>query len=172
MRRIIVFCFALILFASPIGSFAQQDSKPAESPTHYYRLSYSIQEVGENGKVINNRAYTTSIATGGGPFVQIRTGDKIPIKTDDKGNVSYVDVGVNIDCSNAREVNGKLGLQINAEISSTVKATDPSASPILRQNRWGANVLVPIAKPTIVFSSDNLQDKGRLQVELTATRID
>jgi hypothetical protein len=44
--------------------------------------------------------------------------------------------------------------------------------PVIRANRWSANVMVPITKPSIIFSSDNLQDKGKLQVELTATRID
>jgi hypothetical protein len=173
MRRIIVFCFAFILFAAPIGTFAQQDSKPAESPTHYYRLSFSVQEVGETGKVINSRSYETSIATGGGPPSQIRTGDKVPVLTDSKeGNVQYVDVGVSIDCTRAQEVNGKLSVQMTADISNTTKSTNESALPLIRANRWSANVLVPVGKPTIIFSSDNLQDKGKLQVELTATRID
>jgi hypothetical protein len=174
MRRMIVCCLALTLFAAPNGMLAQQDSKPAEppAPTHYYRLSFSVQEVGENGRVSNSRAYTTATATGYGPYAAIRTGDKVPLKIDDKGNLNYMDVGVNIDCSRAQEVNGKLALQITAEVSSTTKATDPSAPPIIRQNRWSANVLVPIAKPVVVFSSDDLQGKGKLQVELTATRIE
>jgi hypothetical protein len=33
-------------------------------------------------------------------------------------------------------------------------------------------VLIPIGKPTVVFSSDDLGDKGKLQVELTATRVE
>ena len=172
MRRI-VFYLAVILFATPIGMFAQEDAKPTERPTHYYRLAYSIQEVGDTGKVINNRAYTTSIATGGGPTAQIRTGDKVPVLTDSKeGNVQYVDVGVSIDCNRAQEVDGKLAIQMSADISNTTKGTNPTALPLIRANRWSANVLVPIGKPTIIFSSDNLQDKGKLQVELTATRID
>lgn len=171
MRRILFFSFALMLFAVP--AFAQQDSKPAEKPTHYYRLSYSVQEVGETGKVINSRSYETSIATGNGPPAQIRTGDKVPVLTDSKeGNVQYIDVGVSIDCTRALEVDGKLSVQMTADISNTTKGTVPSALPLIRANRWAANVLVPIAKPTIVFSSDNLQDKGKVQVELTATRID
>jgi hypothetical protein len=173
MRRIIVLCFALILVAAPTSTFAQQDSKPAESPTHYYRLSFSVQEVGETGKVINSRVYVTSIATEkGAPTAQIRTGDKFPLETDNKGNLQYIDVGVNIDCMRALEVSGKLAVQINADISNTTKATDPTAPPVIRANRWSAMVLVPIAKPTIIFSSDNLQDKGKLQMELTATRIE
>lgn len=122
MRRIIVFCFAVILFAAPICTFAQQDGKPTEVATHYYRLSYSIQEVGETGKVTNSRAYATSIATGPGQTAQIRTGDKVPVVTEiNKGEVQYVDVGVSIDCTRAQEVDGKFSVQITADISNTTK---------------------------------------------------
>jgi hypothetical protein len=172
MRRI-AFYLAVIVFAAPIGTFAQEDAKPTEPPTHYYRLAYSIQEVGDTGKVINSRAYTTSISNNGGPPAQIRTGDKVPVLTDSKeGNVQYIDVGVSIDCTRAQEVDGKLSVQMTADISNTTKSTNESALPLIRANRWSANVLVPVGKPTIIFSSDNLQDKGKLQVELTATRID
>ena len=172
MRRIIVFCLALILFATPKSMFAQQDSKPTENRIHYYQLSFSVQDVGDDGKVSNNRAYKTSIATGSPEKQMIRTGDKMPIRTDNTGNAfQYVDIGVSIDCANAQEVNGKLAVQVNAEISGATKGTDLPA-PLIRQNRWQANVLVPVAKPTVIFSSDHLQDKGKVQVELTATRID
>jgi hypothetical protein len=174
MRRITIFCLALIFFATSKNTFAQQDGKPAESPAHYYQLSFSVQEVGENGKVTNSRAYTTSVSTRAnlGERHSIRTGDKVPLKPDDKGNLQYLDVGVNIDCWNAQEVAGKLSLLVTANISSTTKATDATGPPVIRQNQWSANVLVPVGKPTVIFSSDNLQDKGKIQVELTATRIE
>ena len=174
MRRMIVLCFALALFAAPIDSFAQQEVKTIESPAHYYRLTYSVQEVGETGKVTNSRTYATAIATGNGPSAQIRTGDKVPVLTEkNKGEVQYIDVGVNIDSVRAQEVDSKLALQVTAEISSTTRTTtEPTALPVIRSNRWSATVMVPIAKPTVIFSSDNLQDKGKVQVELTATRID
>ncbi|HYK34962.1 hypothetical protein [Alloacidobacterium sp.] len=173
MRRITVFCLALILFATPKSMFAQQDSKPAEPPAHYYQLSFSVQEVGENGKITNSRAYTTSIETRSHDRQSIRTGDKVPVKADDKGNLQYIDLGVNIDCWNAQEINGKLAILISANVSSTAKTTNASdLPPVIRQNQWSANALVPIGKPTVIFSSDNLQDKDKIQVELTATRID
>ena len=172
MRRVIVCCLALILFAAHKGMFAQQDGKPTENPSHYYQLSFSVQEIAESGKVSNSRVYTTSIATNSHDRQMIRTGDKVPLRTDDKGNLQYLDVGVNIDCLNAQEINGKFAVQITVNISTPTKGTDESAPPVIRQNQWSANVLVPVAKPTVIFSSDHLQDKGKIQVELTATRID
>jgi hypothetical protein len=79
---------------------------------------------------------------------------------------------VNIDSGKAEEVNGKLAMKVNAELSSTVPGTEAGVSPVIRQNRLTAVVLVPLAKPTVIFSSDDLRGKGRLQVELTATRIE
>jgi len=179
MRRIIILCFALVFFATPIDALAQQEVKTMESPAHYYQLTYSVQEVGETGKVTNSRTYATAIATGNGPTASIRTGDKVPVLTErEKGEAQYIDVGVNIDSLRALEVGNKLALSVTAEISSTTRTTEPTATtestalPIIRSNRWSATVLVPIAKPTIIFSSDNLQDKGKVQVELTATRIE
>jgi hypothetical protein len=172
MRRLIILCLALILFATPKSISAQQDNKPAEPPSHYYQLSFSVQEVGENGKITNSRAYTTSIETHTHDRQSIRTGDKVPVKTDEKGNLQYIDLGVNIDCWNAQEVNSKLAIQITANVSSTTKAADAAAPPVIRQNQWSANALVPVGKPTVIFSSDSFQDKGKIQVELTATRIE
>lgn len=171
MRKFAVSCLAIIFAVAPAYLFAQ-DNKPAEGQTHYYHLSYSVQEVAENGKVTNNRVYTSSIGTGHGPSAQIRTGDKVPLRTDDKGTVTYVDVGVNIDSDSAVETDGKLALHVNAQVSNAVKVQDPNTPPVIRQNWWGGNVLVPLGKPTVIFSSDDLQSKGKLQVEVTATRID
>jgi hypothetical protein len=43
--------------------------------------------------------------------------------------------------------------------------------PVVRQNQWQAGVIVPLKKPTVVFSSDDLTTKRQMQVELTATPI-
>ena len=40
-----------------------------------------------------------------------------------------------------------------------------------RQTKWGANVLAPLGKPTVIFSSDDLTTKGQTQLEVTATPI-
>jgi hypothetical protein len=37
---------------------------------------------------------------------------------------------------------------------------------------WDSIVLVTIGKPTVVFSSDDLDSKGKMQVEVTAARVD
>jgi hypothetical protein len=43
--------------------------------------------------------------------------------------------------------------------------------PTIRQNRWVSTVAVPLKKPTVIFSSDDLTSKRQMQLELTATPI-
>lgn len=161
-----------LIFTLPLVRVSAQDSSTANAPKRFYHLVYAIQEVGEDGKVTNSRAFATNIATDGN-FVEIRSGDKLPLRTDDKGTMQYLDIGVNIDSGRAEEVNGKLALKVNADVSSTAPgSTEMSGSPVIRQNKMTAVVLIPLGKPTVIFSSDDLRDKGKLQVELTATRVE
>jgi hypothetical protein len=41
----------------------------------------------------------------------------------------------------------------------------------MRQNKWEAVVLIPIGKSTVVFSSDDLDNKGSMQMLVTATLL-
>jgi hypothetical protein len=82
--------------------------------------------------------------------------------------VTYIDVGVSIDCRSARRIEGSLALAVTAEISD---AATPSNSPLIRQTMCNANTIVPIGKPTVIFSSDDVASKGQMQLELAATPI-
>lgn len=173
----VLILLGLALFAAPVRAQESKasDSKPAETKpqpeTHYYRLEFVLKELGDDGRVVNSRTYHTDVATGG-RFSQVRTGTKIPVRTNDKNEIQYLDVGVNIDCDSAHETPQGLGLHISAEISSIANPTSGEIpSPVVRQNRWSSEALLPIGKPTVVFSSDNLENKGRMQVEVTATPI-
>ena len=85
--------------------------------------------------------------------------------------MTYIDVGVNIDCRAAKEIQDQLALNVAAEISSV--AADPSSStlPLVRQTKWSSNVIVPVRKPTTIFSSDDPTTKRQTQLELTAIPI-
>ena len=198
MQKFGVLCSILLLATTPIKTYGQQGSeKPAERPVHHYQLRFDVEEVRDNGKITNSRTYRTMISTDSGQLSSIRTGNKIPIVTgvigDEKaGNkqVQYLDIGVNIDigvtyvlnpnfekdANSTREIGDKLALRIKAEISD-VAPTQTNVvlrndDPVIRQNRWESVVLVTPGKPTVIFSSDNLDNKGKMQVELTATRME
>jgi hypothetical protein len=171
MRKIAI--FICLLAAAPV-SFMHAQINSAPSNTHYYHLEFVVKEVGEDGKPVNSRVYNTNVSSDASlPIAEIRTGTKIPIKTDDKGSIQYLDLGVNIDCSSVRETPEGVAVQIKAEISSLSKTTQSSdsGSPIIRQNRWQGDPLLKLGKPSIIYSSDNLDNKGRMEVEVTATEV-
>lgn len=188
MRKWIAIClFLLGSFAFAGVMVAQDAAKPAdaakaEPAAHYYRLRFVIEELDANGKPTNSRTYTTTVNTARDEFASIRSGSKIPIITgttsaDDKSPVNtqfeYIDMGVNIDARHAREVGDQLSLNLTAEISSMAAAVNLANlnEPVIRHNNWQAIVLVPIGKPTVVFTSDSLDSKGSMQMVVTATPV-
>jgi hypothetical protein len=171
MRKIAILRLVLLfvpLLAVPV--FAQETHAQAPE-AHFYHLDFVVKELGDDGKVVNSRTYLTTISTEG--MSSVRTGTKIPLRTNDKGEIkiNYIDIGVNIDCQRVHESAEGLAMQISAEISSlaTPIGTGNTPDPIIRQNRWQSTTVLPIGKPSIVFSSDNLENKGKMQVEVTAT---
>jgi hypothetical protein len=149
------------------GCFAQSESaKPGVGPAaeqKYFHLDFVVKEV-EAGKTVNSRAYAMTILTGRDRS-SIRSGAKVPLPG--SAPPQYVDVGTNIDCSEARELQDELALTVTAEVSTTADST--GTPPFIRQVKWNSPVLVPLRKPTIIFSSDDPSSKRQMQLELTAT---
>lgn len=146
---------------------------------HYYHLAFVVKEM-EDGKAINSREYGMSIGTtdnhtNNNPR-SIRTGTKIPVESE-PGKSNYIDVGVNIDCRSVVEVGGRLAIEVSADISSVVNPKMEGGGgttrgmPMILQNRWSSQALVPLGKATLLFSSDEVTSKRTLQLELTATEI-
>ena len=175
--------FALLAFvaapalAQDAASGAPSGPKP---PDHFYKLNMTVEELNDAGQPSNSRTYSAIIETGPGSQ-EIRTGSRVPIATGTEGggtNVQfqYIDVGVNVDVRKVEEIGDKLSFTLVADVSSIApmeKMTGQLAGePVIRQNKWNSSVLIPIGKPIVVFSADDLVDKGRMQVQVTATRVD
>jgi len=155
-----------------------------EAPRHLqkiYKVVFLISEV-EDGKKLNERAYTVPVTSiDGNPHdSSVRVGTRVPIatavNTSDKTVWQYVDVGLNIEC-NVTEQENKFIVHGDVELSSLVlpdQGTDlrSGANPVLRRIRQSFTTLVSPGKPTLVASSDDINSKKRLQVEVTATRIE
>jgi hypothetical protein len=106
----------------------------------------------------------------------IRAGSKVPVPAGT--SFQYIDVGVNIDCRDIRDLQRDLAVFVSADISSMpsesaspAPAGPAAPMPVVRQNRWSSLVVVPLKKPTLIFSSDDLASKRQMQLELTATPI-
>jgi hypothetical protein len=164
---------------SAAASTGQEAQKPAEAPAHFYHLDIVLEQVGADRKPTNSRTYTTTVSTGHSDHnAAIRTGSLIPIltgsgKDGETTQWQYQDIGVNIDAQFAREVGSKLSLYLSAEVSSVADTKDApeNSQPTLNQNKWQGQVLVPVGKATVVFSSDDLRSKGAMQLVVTATLL-
>ncbi|MGA8161691.1 MAG: hypothetical protein WBD32_08420 [Acidobacteriaceae bacterium] len=192
MKKTMVLVATLALLGAPMASVAQQGSPKETSdspPDHYFKLMFVVEEVNDAGKVANARSYQTTVDTnsrnvnGAPASQQIRTGARVPIVTAaaPSSNVTqfqYVDVGINFDVRQVKELGDKLGFNLTADISSLADDNTGGASsnlrgdPVIRQNRWDSAVLIPIGKPTLVYSADDLDSKGKMQVEVTATKVE
>lgn len=163
---------------------ASETAKQPESPVHYYHLDFVVQEVGENGKPVNSRTYSCMVSTGRNERDSVRIESRVPVATGPSSNGSEVvntqfqfqNVGVNFDVSEVREVGGKLAMSLGAEVTSLGPVThiggpNGYAQPATHHNRWQTPVLIPIGKSTIVFTSDDIDSKGGMQVVVTATLL-
>ena len=162
---------------SAIGAFGlaacavlAQSNQPPAAETKFYNLEFQVKEV-EGGKVVNSRAYDMMVSNGNGQY-STRTGGRISYANPGNTGFNLMEVGVNIDCRNVKERNGQLNLGVSADVSSMMPPAEGVASPpSTRQNRWSSEVIVPLRKATIIFSSDDSQGKRKMQLELTATPI-
>jgi len=182
MRKIVVTCclplFFVMLVPSAVCQEAKKTAEPAHAstePAHYYRLDFLIQELDTGGKVVNTRSYSATASADPNKKYDptfIRTGSRIPV------GAQYIDIGVNIDAHDVRPIGHELAMNLSAEVSSlsAVSGSGQSASsstmPVIRQNKWQGTVLIPLGKPTVVFSSDLLDIKGSMQVVITAKQLE
>lgn len=162
-----------VCLAAP--AWAQEPNKVFD--IKYFKLDFVVKELDES-RTVSSRNYATMVATGqSSRGCSIRTGNRVPIQTNSAGTanvqVNYYDVGVNIDCNTATELGSQLSLVVSADISSLPAGREASSTlpPVVRQNRWTGNVVVTIGKATTLFSSDDLDSKRKMQLELTVNPV-
>ena len=171
-KRLAYFAIGACLFMVSTGAFSQENE--AQSPAtesvkrpaaaRYYRLDFVVRE-SDQGKVLSQRAYSLGVAAAGvaegRDWWSLRAGTKVPAGS------NYVDVGFNIDVR-PEDVGGALQLRLKADLSSLAPETANVNFPPIRQMRVEEAVLVPIGKPTVVFSAEDPSSKHQFQIEVTA----
>jgi hypothetical protein len=171
------FNFSLLLLLSGVSAAVSLAQAPSTAPIRHYKADFVVKEVDASGHVANNRSFSTILATTNeGSPNEIRSGDRIPIRTESSesgGKLAYIDIGVNIDCQHVHEIDQKLAMAITAEVSSIPEGVDLKATldPLIRQFKWNANVLIAPGVPTTIFSSDDVSSKTKVQLEVTAILI-
>ncbi len=151
--------------------------KPANTEKKFYQLNFVVREL-EGEHVINSRSYSMTMGT---EFRgAIRAGEKVPFASSSSVNGSIqqwqqIDVGANIDCMGLQPIGDHVAVRISAEISSVPEGhseNSPSgALPIIRNNRWESEALLPLRQPTVLYSSDDPASKRKMQLQVTVVPV-
>jgi hypothetical protein len=163
--RCILGSLALLMAA---GSCLCEDAEPPK----FYKLEFVVKEL-QGNKILNARTYLAA-ASSGNQMSEIRAGSKLPYISKQGVTTEYqqIDVGVNIDVHQVKEIDNRLSFSIMVEISSLAEGPSGATDhPVVRQNKWSSTVTVPLRKSTLLFSSDNVDSKSQMEVEVTAIPI-
>ena len=148
---------------------------------NFFKLAFVMYEL-DDGKRTNQRDYMMIGRTDNHPS-SIKVATKVPITTLEKGDekqYTYTDVGLRINCSMKEQVDRRLQLHCDIEISSFIRpeqianATGNAglAAPFLRTTRTDSWELLTLGKPAILTTVDDINSTKRMQVEVTATKLD
>src|SRR6202020_2702384 len=115
------------------------------------------------GKTVNSRSYFMTVDVAAKQRSEFRTGSQVPFESS-PGAWQQIDVGTNFDCSDMKEVPAGLSLSVFAQVKSILEppSVGGSAHPIICQNNWRSTVILPIKKPTVIFSSDDPASKRQM----------
>jgi hypothetical protein len=182
MKRFCLFVLSSWLLLTAGLSFGQQTesataapaTQQTSQPVHFYRLNFVIRERSEN-TLVSERSYSLGISaavaaggsgtgtTEGRDWWSLRSGTRVPAGS------NYVDVGFNVDVR-ALDVGGALQLRLKADLSSLPPGEPATNSlPPIRQMRVEEAVLVPVGKPTLLYTGEDL-NKHRFELEVTPVR--
>jgi len=154
----------------------QKDVIAKEAAVPTYRMAFSIYEL-QDGKKINQRDYSLLVEANGRGANTLKIGTKVPIDAAN-GGITYADVGFELLCSAAETVNNKLGMSVDITVTNFAipeQNTDPRTAgsrPVLRGVTQRVSAVVNPGKPQILTSMDDVNSTKRMQVELTATKVD
>lgn len=155
---------------------AQKDVIAKEAAVPTYKMAFSIYEL-QDGKKINQRDYSLLVEANGHGANTLKIGTKVPIDAAN-GGLTYADVGFELRCSAAETVNNKLGVSVDMTVTNFAipeQNTDPRTAgsrPVLRGVTQRVSAVVNPGKPQILTSMDDVNSTKRIQVELTATKVD
>jgi hypothetical protein len=144
------------------------------SEREYIHLIFNLNELDENGKVINTRhfdAITYAHPQGHEGGGEIRAEDSVPV-FDKEGHLARnFTLRSNIFFSSLYVIDqNHISLTVKTDISSLLPTANDEF-PINRTNNWTGMILMPIGERRVIFSSDDLASKHTLQLELLVTRV-
>jgi hypothetical protein len=143
---------------------------------NFFKLAFVMYEL-DDAKRTNQRDYMLVGRTDNQPS-SIRISTRVPVYTGEK-QMTYVDAGLTIRCSLKEQVDHRVQLHCDIEVSSFVRPEQIASSgnagpaaPILRTTRTESWALLTLGKPAILNTVDDINSTKRMQIEVTATRLD
>lgn len=144
MKKYLLLLLAVLSFASlrtPAQEAAKpkaDDRTPAVTPLHVQVVFTEY----DGDKKISSLPYSFTVNADerrARPDSQIRTGARLPVTTG-KEQMTYMDIGTNVDCSATQQEDGRYKLQMTVERSSVVPdAPSNGTNPAVRQFRAEMN---------------------------------
>ena len=143
---------------------------------NFFKLAFVMYEL-DDAKRTNQRDYMMIAKTDNRPS-SIKVSTRVPVYTDEK-KVTYIDAGLRINCSLKEQVDRRVQLQCDIEISSFVRPEQIASSgnnippaPVLRTTRTESWALLTLGKSAALTTVDDINSAKRMQIEVTATRLD
>ena len=152
--------------------WAQEQKPPTSNGT--YKLDYVFSELQDN-KRVNARNYTILLRVMNKGV--LKQGNRVPILVGEKegtNQIQYLDIGLSIDCRVRQELDSAIELETTADTSSIVaesQGSNRTGDPAIRQIRYDLENIVPLGKPTLLGSADEIDGTRRFQIEVTATKV-
>lgn len=184
IRTVLVFAFVTGLFAQQPAKDqpAKKDSAETREPAAqdgFYKLTFAVYELAD-GKRINQRDYMMISKTNSPGGASIRIATRVPFYVEEN-KMQYLDVGLNLRCPVKEQGLSKVQVECDIEMSSFIHPEQLAASgnsssghtaPILRSTRTSSWALLSLGKPAVIATLDDINSAKRMQIEVTATRVD
>jgi hypothetical protein len=149
---------------------------PKQVETPVYKLAFAIYELQE-GKRTNQRDYSLMIQADGRGANTLKIGTKVPVDTGN-GGITYLEVGFDMQSEAIETVTNKLAVGVTVNLSNFAipeANKDPHTAgnqPVIRGVTQRVRTVLTPGKPQVITSVDDPNSNKRIQVELTATKIE
>lgn len=146
-----------------------------ESDAHFFKLAFVIEEK-DGAHVVDRREYRLDMDSEQSSNASLRSGDRVPILTTEKGEpkaeYQYLDMGVSIDAKDAQLVSDAVAVNVSIKVLHMPDMpAGETSEKIIRNQQWSSRVLASLNKPTVIFSSDDPNSTHSFTVTLTPTLL-
>jgi hypothetical protein len=160
----------------PAATKASTESRDPAPTLNFFKLAFVMYEL-EDGKRTNQRDYMMIGKTNNQAASSVRIETRVPIYTEEGKKMTYVDAGLTLRCNLMEQADHKLQANCDIEISGFINRSSPeqlanNGAPVLRTTRVSSWALLTLGKSTVIATVDDINSTKRMQVELTATKVD